>query len=70
MTEWKKAKETDQSIIFRTKWKRVILDEGISNSYTHLAGRYLTRNQLTTFETSTRNSLAPYAVLILCPGGL
>ncbi|KAF5716210.1 alpha-1 6-mannosyltransferase subunit [Fusarium mundagurra] len=27
MTEWKKGKETDQSIIFTTKWKRVILDE-------------------------------------------
>ncbi|KAG4256677.1 hypothetical protein FPRO03_03687 [Fusarium proliferatum] len=27
MTEWKKGKETDQSIIFSTKWKRVILDE-------------------------------------------
>ncbi|KAG4282308.1 hypothetical protein FPRO06_08981 [Fusarium proliferatum] len=27
MAEWKKGKETDQSIIFTTKWKRVILDE-------------------------------------------
>ncbi|KAF5536493.1 alpha-1,6-mannosyltransferase subunit [Fusarium napiforme] len=27
MTEWKKGKDTDQSIIFTTKWKRVILDE-------------------------------------------
>ncbi|SCV57371.1 related to global transactivator [Fusarium fujikuroi] len=27
MTEWKKGKETDQSIIFTTKWKRIILDE-------------------------------------------
>ncbi|KAH7236497.1 SNF2 family N-terminal domain-containing protein [Fusarium tricinctum] len=27
MTEWKKGKETDHSVIFITKWKRVILDE-------------------------------------------
>jgi hypothetical protein len=70
MTEWKKSKETEHSIIFTTKWKRVILDEGTSKSDTHLVERLLTQQQLITFETPTRNSLAPYAVLILCPGGL
>ncbi|EWG53328.1 hypothetical protein FVEG_11784 [Fusarium verticillioides 7600] len=40
MTEWKKAKDTDQSIIFRTKWKRVILDEA----------HYIRKHQLATLS--------------------
>lgn len=33
MTEWRNAEERDRSILFKTKWKRIILDEGSPLSF-------------------------------------
>ncbi|VZI02344.1 unnamed protein product, partial [Fusarium fujikuroi] len=59
MTEWKKGKETDQSIIFSTKWKRVILDEGTSYSDTHFVVFSSWRTTLNVIQASLDHESIP-----------